>query len=62
MEKMICGLIFLAVLIYLAYRAYCFGAKNEIRDCFGKKYLWRDEQKEINGAKSEEDKPKYQLE
>ncbi len=50
MGNIICGLLFIGALAYLTYRLYCFFARDEIINCFGEHYRWKDEEGARNKA------------
>ncbi|MEN6325914.1 MAG: hypothetical protein ABFD18_06875 [Syntrophomonas sp.] len=57
METAICGLLFIAALLYLVYRVYRFFVKNEIYSCWGEPYRWKDERRNER-CQPEEDRSK----
>ncbi len=53
MEKMICFLIIIAVLVSIGYKVYRFFVHNEIITCYGEHFQWTDEKKESAAGKNE---------
>lgn len=54
MEKMICILIFIAVLVSFGYKVYRFFVHNEITTCYGEHIQWMNESEEDNAGRKNE--------
>ncbi|MDD3269343.1 MAG: hypothetical protein PHX14_08480 [Syntrophomonadaceae bacterium] len=62
MDIIICGVLFIAVLAYLAYRGYRFFAKDEISTCFGEHYRLKDRREKEKRWQWEENRRQSPLE